>query len=444
MSAIPELDGVRAIASLSVLAMHMVVFMAWAMPTHPIDLLTKILSEAPTFRWIVQYGLFAVDTFFVLSGFLLAQSLYREEGLLNGTSKLTVVTSLRLILGRFLRLGPMYAIVALLYTAIGSPDCPNIYEFLNIQNLVHPARQNCITVSWYNSIDFQSWILCVSTIYVLNRLRFRPTSVEAVLWTVSLCGMLWRAYLYKTLNGPSWPAFMNIQDFLECNKIERVSDVWQVKPTYNCTHASVLARRNQMIAYEPLYHGLPSRFHAVFMGFAAYLSWKNHSSLFKLASWHGCLTTSAALMGIILSVHYGPYAQLSKETSLLYEACYRHVFCIFVVLLLLRIVSSNEDPVLKPFRWLMKLPLWRPISTLSYAVYLIHPLLAGASLYLLPPKTLQQTSGSDVLMFLKLGQLWLGSALLALPCQLVEKLVLQWRERLMQHPAGGKGHKKSS
>ena len=98
----PVIDGVRAIAVLWVVMLHVFFFRLWIFPAQ-----ATFMFVNPVTGWLVN-GLLGVDLFFVISGFLIGSILFGEFKESGG-----IVFS-RFYVRRFLRLIPVYTAVMLL------------------------------------------------------------------------------------------------------------------------------------------------------------------------------------------------------------------------------------------------------------------------------------------------------------------------------------------
>ena len=95
----PVVDGVRAIAVLWVVVLHMVWFQSWIFPEQ-----ASAIFSIPATAW-VSNGALGVDLFFVISGFLIGSILFGEFKKSGG------ILFSRFYVRRFLRLIPVYTVV---------------------------------------------------------------------------------------------------------------------------------------------------------------------------------------------------------------------------------------------------------------------------------------------------------------------------------------------
>lgn len=132
------IDGVRAIAVLWVVVLHVFFFHLWIYPAQATYMFTN-----PETAWLVN-GVLGVDLFFVISGFLIGSILFGEFKQSKG-----LVFS-RFYLRRFLRLIPVYIAVMLLglyffHRIPGMPEWLHARNFwaniLYVNNFLPIAKQ---------------------------------------------------------------------------------------------------------------------------------------------------------------------------------------------------------------------------------------------------------------------------------------------------------------
>lgn len=151
----PVIDGVRAIAVLWVVFLHVFFFHLWIFPAQ-----AGFMFTSPVTAWLVN-GMLGVDLFFVISGFLIGLILFGEFKQSDG-----LVFS-RFYVRRFLRLIPVYTVVMLLglyflHQVPGRPKWLNAeYSWANIlyiNNFLPIARQY-LGWCWSLAIEEQFYLL---------------------------------------------------------------------------------------------------------------------------------------------------------------------------------------------------------------------------------------------------------------------------------------------
>jgi len=146
-------------------------------------------------HWIVRYGWFGVDLFFVLSGFLIAGQLLRPFA--RGERP----DYARFFSRRLLRTLPVYLVVVAAYFAIpGVRDHPNIaplWQFLTFTENVPPWPTPGLAFShvWSLCVEEQFYLIFPAVV-ALIALKPTPSRVTLSIVLVLIMGMLLRGYLW--------------------------------------------------------------------------------------------------------------------------------------------------------------------------------------------------------------------------------------------------------
>ncbi len=156
----PVVDGVRAIAVLWVVMLHMFWFQSWLFPAQ----VHAIFSNLAT-GWLSN-GALGVDLFFVISGFLIGSILFGEFSKTGG-----IVFS-RFYVRRFMRLIPVYGVVMLLglYFLDGKNFGHAWANILYINNFL-PIKEQYMGWCWSLAIEEQFYLIFPAFILLFMALR---------------------------------------------------------------------------------------------------------------------------------------------------------------------------------------------------------------------------------------------------------------------------------
>jgi peptidoglycan/LPS O-acetylase OafA/YrhL len=174
---IPELDGVRAVAILSVLIHH--AFYGYPNAPGVLDSLPKV------FTFVVSRGWLGVDLFFVLSGLLIGGIL------LDAKSKPRFFTN---FYGRrALRILPVYLVVLavcwLFYRGYNGFFLLSLGMLANLTHLFHVPAPHGPGVFWSLAIEEQFYLLWPSAVFLLSRKRLAMLTAFIVIATPILRGV---------------------------------------------------------------------------------------------------------------------------------------------------------------------------------------------------------------------------------------------------------------
>ena len=175
---LPGLDLVRAAA------------IAWVMLTH-----SQMFGLTSNDHWLVRYGWFGVDLFFVLSGFLIAGQLLRPF------SRGERPDYPRFFGRRLLRTLPTYLVVVFAYFALpGVRDHPRIapfWQFLTFTENVPPWPKPGLAFShvWSLCVEEQFYLIFPAMV-ALIALKPSPRKVTLAIALAVMLGMVLRGYLW--------------------------------------------------------------------------------------------------------------------------------------------------------------------------------------------------------------------------------------------------------
>lgn len=174
----PVIDGVRALAILWVVALHLTLFHFSFFPAK-----VSALIHMPVLRWVGN-GMLGVDMFFVISGYLIGSILFRE---FKRAGRLLFS---RFYVRRFLRLIPVYVAVILLgFYFLRDPHAPgnwhnaqNLWANLFYVNNLLPVDKQYLGWCWSLAIEEQFYLLLPAFIILLmSRSRNRLLILTALM-----------------------------------------------------------------------------------------------------------------------------------------------------------------------------------------------------------------------------------------------------------------------
>ncbi|XP_075234793.1 nose resistant to fluoxetine protein 6-like isoform X2 [Lycorma delicatula] len=193
-SSIDVLNGGKFISLVFIMLGHRTLYSLGSALQNPEYWETSIIS-----KWDMTFmnGTHLVDTFFLIGGFL---AFFGVHGQLEKTKKFNL---LLLVLFRWIRLMPVYAVVmgvyALLLIHLGSGPIWNIklglesencretwwLNTLFINNYIQPEKQ-CVLMSWYLACDMHFFIVSACIIYLLWKSPFYGEIVCGIIFIISL------------------------------------------------------------------------------------------------------------------------------------------------------------------------------------------------------------------------------------------------------------------
>ncbi|XP_066262600.1 nose resistant to fluoxetine protein 6-like [Euwallacea similis] len=305
------------------------------------------------FASIIFHGDLFVDTFFLLSGLLVAY------GLLTQFDKKMVNPGFIVFL-RYIRLTPVYAFVIFYYATVfnytgkgplwkviagaDSEDCKKNWwtNLLYINNYVNPDHM-CMTHAWYLPCDFHYFIIAVGICILIK--KEKKLGLSSLL-TTTLISMAIPFILTVVYHRP--PTLMFYPDFLKAPKVHT-----DFLLTYSKSHTRA----------TPYFVGM----------LGGYLYYK-----LKGRNYHVCRRKSLLIVALSLcslaaavfsgAAFYDPYHPYNPYTSGAYAGLHRALWALGTIGLMYVASYGHASLISKVLSWSP----WIPLSKLQYGAYLIH------------------------------------------------------------------------
>ncbi|XP_072028216.1 nose resistant to fluoxetine protein 6-like [Amphiura filiformis] len=359
-SMLGSLNGIRVLSMWWVILGHSMYFpygLRYDNPVYIVDQFDK------TALFPVLNGTFSVDTFFVLSGFLVTYLTLKELRKTSGR-----INWFQFYFHRFWRITPLYmvclAIWATLTPYLGngtgkdaflkytSDACQKYWwtNLLYISNL-YPFPGNlgdhCMTWNWYLSNDMQFYIISPLIIYCLYKSRKWGVSLLALLCGVSFGSTAYICWYWGLpAYGGDTPYYNNRTTTTP--GIEQIDDFIYGKP-YVRIQTYLVGMMLGYITYRM--NGKPYRLNM----FVNILGW----------------TVSAALACTIIYGLQATGPDTQQWLSIAYNCLSRFTFAVAVSWVMFACVTGNGGYVNMFLSW----TLWTPLAKLSFGAYLVHPII---------------------------------------------------------------------
>ncbi|KAL4704042.1 hypothetical protein ACJJTC_003989 [Scirpophaga incertulas] len=324
----------------------------------PISNGIKVDDNLTIFGWVILHDDLLVDTFFVISGFLVAKNLVHYKRLPN---------ILLMIVKRYVRLVVALAIVIFflvsVFPHIGSGPLWNRYvmeesgacrengwlNILMLSNYINPDRV-CLVISWYIPCDFHFFVIAVV--------------VFAMFKKYPRCGVLCAGALsVAAVVTPGVVNYVNNLQAIQLFTYEFVADPRkneQFHKTYIKSHTRAAA---YVIGFFSGYLLMYCRKKKVMM--------MSQSKSVIIACVALVIMVFVTMLGV--SYHYRNY---SKIEGAFYAALNRPIWAFGVVLLILSCIFGKVPVVTSFLSWYP----WVPLSRLAYGIYLVHTIIVTRSI----------------------------------------------------------------
>ncbi|XP_026735251.1 nose resistant to fluoxetine protein 6-like [Trichoplusia ni] len=316
--------------------------------------------QSPLGLLILHDDLF-VDTFFLLSGFLVVTNIAKMKRMPN---------PLLLILKRYVRLMVAFAVVIFYvcavfpYTGTGplwnravahdTEQCRKNWwlNLLMVSNYID-TENICIVVSWYIPCDFHFFVVTVLAYYVYRRVPTLGVTIATVL----------------TVAAVVLPGVINY--------------IYQLSAVQLFTFEFVMNPRGNE-EFHVTYIKSHTRFAAYLVGFYSgylFVTYSKDGNLNRIKQKWSVLGTCAALLLMLVVMVFGStflWRSYHPLEGAVYAALNRPAWACGVALLVL-CCSFGNVPLVKSF--LSWYP-WVPLSRLSYGLYLTHTILITRNVFI--------------------------------------------------------------
>ncbi|NOX74507.1 MAG: acyltransferase [Alphaproteobacteria bacterium] len=325
-----ELDGLRAVAILLVIAFHSWFFLQFAMP----DKVT-FLAFSNSLPWIagfIRRGDIGVDIFFVLSGYLLCWQMFAER------RRTGMLDFRKFYLRRLFRIYPLY-LLTLALVAIGrGPSWDYLGNILAYNIWLNPFD---IIIPWTWSLSIEIEFYAIAPLLILLARSGRAALLMVLAFAV--LSVLWAL---GTLNAN--PQLLE-NSIIDLEIAERREDL--------------------VLYYQQLYSSMPIRLTQFLFGLGAAWVICHRAALvsrFRIA------LVAGVVLGLILPLFYNPHggmteARQSMAFIVLLFGRVGFAFAIAALIALMQVGLLTQVKAALSWRWL------EPIARFSFAMYLYHP-----------------------------------------------------------------------
>ena len=336
------LDGIRALSILLVRVFHAFFVFERVHPQHSVDSLIHDLGLSWAWAWNGDKG---VDVFFVMSGFLIS-------GILMKQLKSSGSIDLRnFYVRRYLRLTPAYYFALCAYWLMDGPHSEWLWaNFLYVSNFVHYSHQ-AMGWTWSLAVEEQFYFIYPLLLFLIIKFSKRPGLVLLGLFLLSLLiryGIIISDEAIK--NSPS-------------------SRMYSDKDYFN--HF-----------FTVLYDNLYTRFGAMVVG--CMMAYAFHYHREKLEAFANSVAgISCTFVGVFMVLFFMIFPVWSSSYDqdlnfhLLYNIFSRNLFSLGIGIVIIATLLQRHF-IAEVLRRFFSSPLWYPMATLSYSLYLIHLVVMSA------------------------------------------------------------------
>jgi peptidoglycan/LPS O-acetylase OafA/YrhL len=365
----PVIDAIRAISVLSIIAFHV---MVGIIQVYDHEKAKQYILDMPSVLQPLWHGEKGVDAFFLLSALVIGIPFFRN------IDNFGWKTSKDFFKKKFLRIYPLFFTALCLYT-VAQWSYFGEYFFSNllfINNLI-PGQRGIIPVGWFLTVEMQYFALTPLLFLGLRNIKARGLALTLLfLFSIGVCAMVLRHH----------------------------SDLY-MRPITDLFLASDRKTFSDLMG-RYFYEANLTRFGPFVIGFLlAYLKVYYSETLAavfkkKLASALALIISISLILIPITIPLYDPqswfYTEFSTTLNFWTLAMSRQLFALGVFLLILGCWYSTG--VFSLINSVFKLRIWKPLSSLSFPIYLFHfPFIGVAAVIIFGTTNVKEIAGVSFL-----------------------------------------------
>ena len=366
------IDGLRSLSCLMIITLHMILLLNTFIPPYPHP---EWLSYLQSFSFsTIPLLSFSIETFFVLSGFLLTKKLLDQ--MVDMPSFLHQYPMY--IFRRACRYWPGILLISVLMFLLGEPNGNYISSWLFFQNYIDmDSWSPAMGPLWSVSLDMQIHILLPFVIYFISSYR-QSIAMETSLNLLIVFSVIYGLWAF---NPKTMDVIMATSQHNSMALIISPHTLQWIQSNYNFTFPFLLLNPNPMRLYmESIYLPLLPRYASFLIGSVLALKLSNiqprsSTNMDQMKKW---IYFGLISFYFILLVSPFPLPNMNQSLAdamavTVFVACSRQIFSICIAFLLFTALCPSSHPYYSsPVNKFLSLPLWSPIAKLSYLVYVIH------------------------------------------------------------------------
>ena len=331
-----HVDGLRAISLIWVVVFHMYWFLGYILPVNEYEKVFNNPYNLPIFS-----GTYAVDVFFVISGFLVGKIIFTE------VQKEKQFNLKNFYLRRALRLLPMYYLALILLMLITDKNREHVWtNFLYINNYI-PIQEQFMVWSWSLAIEEHFYIF-----FPLFVLFFNPLK-RYFLWICMSLMVIWIGIRYSIM-----------------------VDSEVVLPLR--THPKVNPE-SYFVYFNEMYGVTHARYGSILAG--VIVAWLfQFTNTVQVLSKNALLRRSLSIISAAIFIglcctSLSDTPQIFVDNSVHFLVWFRPLFALSIsYMIIYPFTEQGKNGFLARF---LSVGFFRPIARVSYSAYLIHTVLIG-------------------------------------------------------------------
>lgn len=347
------IDGVRACSILYVIFYHALLAVLMG---HEADFLAFIQQTPWYFQWVLM-GDRGVDSFFVISGFLIGQMLFKEH------AKTGTINIKRFYIRRILRLAPAYYLIIALFIVFAGPSV--------IQKIMHKTGVDL----YQATIAFYQHMLAF-VLYLNNFLSMQNSHIHFA-WSLAIEEQFYILFSLFMMFG-----FYRIKNKLQFMVLLFLSS-FVVRFVFFLIYPELLVTGDVLLAGPPviieaywniIYDNLYTRYGSIIPGIILAYLYANHWQAVKKfmtpARSNAIVLFATVVVCTVSVLPVFSGQEMPLWLHYVFHVAHRNLYAMSIALFIL--ASMFPFGLGGMLNKLLSLKLFYPVSQLSYSIYLIH------------------------------------------------------------------------
>ena len=362
-----SIDGMRSISCLLIIFLHIIALLNAYIPSYPHQQ-WMVYLKSYSFRLLPLAGL-ALETFFMLSGFLLTMKFIQQQHLFLWKGHATY------ILTRACRFWPGFVLVTIVMLILDEPEGNWRSVWLFYQNYVSIEQWTIgYTALWSVSLDIQMHILLPLILHLITSFRSNRQRTYLALYILVILSIIYSLFVFnpKTMDLLT---FVYRQHSMALLISQRMLN-W-IGTKYNTTMAFEKPADPSIATpfMELMYLPIPSRYASFVIGsiLAFYFIDTKNKTIIHYGKVKKYVYLILVLVFIILFTTSGEPDNVSPIALTIMISIIRQLFTISQAFILFSTICSSTHPYHSPWiKSFLSLSIWTPFAKLSYLIYVLH------------------------------------------------------------------------
>ncbi|UJR29745.1 hypothetical protein I4U23_017293 [Adineta vaga] len=396
------IDGLRSISCLMIISIHLISFLSTFIPPYP---------HAEWFNYLKSFSfcftpilLLSLETFFVISGFLLTYKFLCQWNELKSSKEFFQLYP-TYILRRACRYWPGILLISVIILLFGEIKANYVSMWLFFQNCVSMDTWS-ITMGplWSVSLDMQIHIILPLILFLIYSSR---NSIN-ILYSLYILVILSIIYMLLLFDPKSMNIIPIISKYNTMSILMLENSAQWINTRYNITFPIIKLHPNPVKLYmEHLYFPFFSRYSSFIIGAILAVKLINikqnrltRMNIFKKYLYFILIWSYMFILVLPPPINDDGQLLIDDWIVTIFTCCSRQLFAICQAFILFSVICPISHPYHSSIlKTILSLQIWSPIAKLSYLIYVIHFRVAFELIMMTQPNDINSSSIDYLTLF---------------------------------------------